>query len=417
MQKIARKTLNDLKSHLDAKEISLIVGPRQSGKTTLMLDLKSYLEQNGERTVFLNFDFESDNIFLESQEKLLKKLDLEFGGKKGFVFIDEIQRKQNAGLFLKGLYDMNLPYKFIISGSGSLELKEKIHESLAGRKRMFELGTVSFEEFIDFKTEYKYSGKLKDFLKIESDKASVLLNEYLNFGGYPRVILEKEISEKIKIINEIFRSYVEKDIAFLLNIDRADVFSLLIKMLANQSGQIIKYSKLANDLGISVASAKNYLWYAEKTFSIKMVRPFFRNHRKEITKSPIAYFYDIGLRNFSLGLFGNLVQSEQLGFVFQNLIINILSEEVQNTSKNINFWRTLSGAEIDFVISEGQKVLPIEVKYSKLKVPEVAISLRNFIKKYQPDEAWVINLSLNTSVQVGETSVKFIPFYEMIEKI
>jgi uncharacterized protein len=95
-----------------------------------------------------------------------------------------------------------------------------------------------------------------------------------------------------------------------------DAFSALIKILAAQSGQIIKYSKLSDDLGISVVSVKNYLWYAEKTFSIKTVRPFFRNHRKEITKAPVAYFYDLGLRSFSLGLFKNLSQPEQLGFVF-----------------------------------------------------------------------------------------------------
>jgi predicted AAA+ superfamily ATPase len=215
-----------------------------------------------------------------------------------------------------------------------LELKEKIHESLAGRKRIFELGTVSFEEFIDFKTEYKYSGRLKDFLNLEVEKAVMLLDEYLNFGGYPRVILEREISEKIKTINEIFRSYVEKDIAFLLNIDRVDAFSVMIKLLAGQLGQLIKYSKLADELGISVVSVKNYLWYGEKTFSIKIIRPFFRNHRKEITKSPIAYFYDLGLRNFSLGLFGNLSQSDHLGFVFQNLVANLLLEKNQNTAKN-----------------------------------------------------------------------------------
>ncbi len=416
MQKIERKIFKDLQNHLDSKEISLIVGPRQSGKTTLMLELKNNLEQNGNRVVFLNFDFESDKVFLESQEKLLKKLELEFGGKKGFVFIDEIQRKEDAGLFLKGLYDMNLPYKFVVSGSGSLELKEKIHESLAGRKRIFELGTVSFEEFVDFKTKYKYSGKIKDFFDLEADKSAAFLNEYLNFGGYPRVILEKEVAEKIKIINEIFRSYVEKDIAFLLNIDRVDAFNALIKILANQSGQIIKYSKLSDDLGISVVSVKNYLWYAEKTFSIKMVRPFFKNHRKEITKSPMAYFYDLGLRNFSLGLFGNLNQPEQVGFVFQNLVANVLSEKIQNTAKNINFWRTLGGAEVDFILSDEQSVLPVEVKYSKLKEVKVAVSLRNFIKKYQPEEAWVVNLSLNDEMKIGKTSVKFISFYEMLRK-
>lgn len=413
MQKIARKLFNDLKKHLEFKEISLIVGPRQSGKTTLMLELKSFLEQKKEKTILLNLDFEADKIFFESQESMLKKLDLEFGRGKGYVFIDEIQRKGDAGLFLKGLYDMNLPYKFIVSGSGSLELKEKIHESLAGRKRLFELGTVSFEEFVDFKTNYRYNCRVKEFFKLENDKAATFLKEYLNFGGYPRVILEQEISEKIKIINEIFRSYIEKDIAYLLNIDRVDAFSMLIKILASQPGQIVKYSKLAKDIGVAVATVKNYIWYAEKTFSIKMIKPFFKNKRKEITKSPSVYFYDLGLMNFSIGLFGNLNQAEQLGFVFQNFIANRLGEKIQGTAVDLGYWRTLGGAEVDFVLNDSRTVIPVEVKYSELKDTEITISLRNFIEKYKPAEAWVINLSLSAEVKIGKTLLKFIPFYEI----
>lgn len=411
MQKIVRKLYNELKEHLNSKEISLIVGPRQSGKTTLMLELKGYLDKIGEKTIFLNLDFESDKVFFESQSNMVKKLELEFGKKKGYVFIDEIQRKDNAGLFLKGIYDMNLPYKLIVSGSGSLELKEKIHESLAGRKRMFELSTVSFEEFVDFKTEYKYSGRLKEFFNLEKERSIVLLNEYLNFGGYPRVILEQEISEKIKIINEIYRSYIEKDIAYLLNVDRVGAFSVLIKILASQSGQMIKYSKLAGDAGVSVPTIKSYIWYAEKTFSVRLLRPFFKNIRKEITKAPVAYFYDLGLRNFAIGLFGNLSQSSQIGMVFQNFVANELWEKIRNSQKNLGFWRTLDKTEVDFVLSGGETILPVEVKYSKLDKPEITRSFRSFIKEYNPSEAWVVNLSLEAEMQVGKTRVRFVPFY------
>ena len=158
---IRRELFNKLKNNLKAKEISLITGPRQAGKTTLMNVLRDYLERKGEKTVFLNLDYERDTAFFASQSALVEKIKLELGEKKGFVFIDEIQRKENAGLFLKGIYDLNLPYKFIVSGSGSLELKEKTHESLAGRKRMFELSTVNFKEFVNFKTNYKYSFCLK----------------------------------------------------------------------------------------------------------------------------------------------------------------------------------------------------------------------------------------------------------------
>ncbi len=160
---IKRNLLEQLKGHLSKKEISLIVGPRQAGKTTLMLLLKEYLEKHGEKTLFLNLDIESDNRYFSTQDILIRKIQLELGRERGCVFIDEIQRKENAGLFLKGLYDMRTPYKFIVSGSGSLELKEKIHESLVGRKRLFDLNTISFEEFVNYTTGEKYHGSLQDF--------------------------------------------------------------------------------------------------------------------------------------------------------------------------------------------------------------------------------------------------------------
>lgn len=127
--------------------MTLVVGARQVGKTTLLLYVRDQLQAQGKKTLFLNLDFESDYFYLESQERLLQKIKLEFGNDGGFVFLDEIQRKENAGLFLKSLYDMDVPYKFIVSGSGSMELEEKIHESLAGRKRLFELSTISLWEF------------------------------------------------------------------------------------------------------------------------------------------------------------------------------------------------------------------------------------------------------------------------------
>lgn len=411
MMKIRRNLFLELKEHLSEKEISLIVGPRQAGKTTLMQLLKEHLDSENKKNVFLNLDYEPDKKFFVSQQGLIRKIELELGKEKGFVFIDEIQRKENAGLFLKGIYDLNLPYKFIISGSGSLELKEKIHESLVGRKKLFELGTVSFDEFVDFKTDYKYSDKLLDFFTLEKDRTLALLVEYLNFGGYPRVILENQLDKKNREIDEIFRSYIEKDITYLLNVSRPDAFSMLVKILASQVGKIVNYSNIGKLVGISHATLKNYLWYAEKTFIVKTVTPYFTNLQKEITKSPTVYFYDLGLRNFSLGMFGNISREEELGFVFQNLIHNILKEKLRRTSRNIHFWRTLDKAEVDFVIDGGKKILPIEVKYSSLSKPEMKRSMRSFIEKYRPEEAWVINLSLGQEIKIGDTTVKFLPFY------
>ena len=409
---IKRKLFTELKSHLSKKEISFIVGPRQAGKTTLMLLLKEYLGKKGERVLFLNLDIEQDKEFFSSQAKLIKKIELELGKRRGFVFIDEIQRKEEAGLFLKGIYDMNPPYKFIVSGSGSVELKEKIHESLTGRKRLFELSTLSFEEFVNFKTEYRYENRLSDFFVVESSKICELLEEYLNFGGYPRIVIEDELSEKRNLINEIYQSYIERDISYLLRIHKTDAFSNLVKMMATQIGNLVNLSELSSTLGISIKTVKEYLWYLEKTFILQKATPYFKNVRKEITKSPIFYFYDLGLRNFAAGDFGSL---KDMGFVFQNFVFNILREKTKISPSKICFWRTKDKAEIDFVIEIGRDLIPIEVKYKKLETPEIPRALRSFIERYKPKKALIINLALDTTIGLNQTKIHFIPFNRTIE--
>lgn len=410
---IKRTLFNEIKEHLSAKEISIIIGPRQVGKTTLMKELISELKQSNNNIIFLNLDIESDKRFFESQELLLNKIKLEIG-ESGFVFIDEIQRKENAGLFLKGLFDLDLSYKFIISGSGSLELKEHIQESLTGRKRLFELLPVTFEEFVNYKTEYKYEKKLESYFGLESQKTDYFLAEYLSFGGYPRVITESSLEEKRRIINEIYRSYIEKDIVSLLNIDRPDAFSLLIKLLSSEVGKILNYSNLAKLTGISPITLKKYLWYAEKTYVIQTIPPFFRNTVKELTKSQSIYFYDLGLRNFANDTFRYIENKNELGFLFQNFIKNIIYEKIKWTSWNIKYWRTTDKAEVDFVVESSRYIIPFEVKYSMLKNSNVKRSLRSFIDKYSPPKAFVINLGFENEIKINETTVAFLPFYKLV---
>jgi len=112
----------------------------------------------------------------------------------------------------------------------------------------------------------------------------------MNFGGYPRVVLASEQTEKIRIINEIYRSVLEKDIAYLLKVDKTEAFSALIKILSSQIGNLINYSELSSTLNISYQTVKKYLWYSQKTFLLDIILPYARNVRKEITKSPVPYF-------------------------------------------------------------------------------------------------------------------------------
>lgn len=409
---IKRKIFFLIKEHLQEKDITLITGPRQVGKTTMMKQLEDELKKKGEKTLFLDLDREQDRPFFNSQERLIQRIVYEIGKEKGYVFIDEIQRKENAGVFLKGIYDMNLPYKFIVSGSGSLELKEKIHESLAGRKRIFELSTLNFDEFLDFKTEYKYTSQFFDLYK---EKTLQYFEEYLNFGGYPRVVLESETSRKQAAVDEIYRSYLERDISILLNIQKTESLTQLVRILAAQAGNLVNITELSNTLGIAVPTVKEYLWYLEKTFILQRVTPFFKNIRKEITKASIYYFVDLGLKNYSLSQFGTatLVTPPQ-GFLFQNFVFNCLRDELRSkfSSATVHFWRTQDKAEVDFVINTGLEVIPIEAKYSNLKTPQTSRSFKSFISKYKPKKAFIVHLGdSHEPVEFEGTKIYLIPYH------
>jgi uncharacterized protein len=415
---IKRKILSRLQEHLLSDQITIITGPRQVGKTYLMSELQKQLQDEGKKTIWLNLDKEEDKQRFTSQAGLLAYIELQIGKDKATVFIDEIQRKENAGLFLKGIFDMNTPYKFVVSGSGSLELKAKISESMAGRKQLFTVDPISFEEFVNFKTDYQYEDRLLDFFKIEEGKTARLLAEYMVFGGYPRVILAETADLKQSQMQEIYRSYVDRDIHDLLHLEKTDAFNNLLKILASQIGGMINVSELASTVGIDEKTIKHYLFYLEQTFLIQKVTPFFRNTRSEVTKAPIYYFVDIGLRNWLLGLFGlPEIPISLSGHLFENLVFNMLKSQTELSPTQIHFWRTKDQAEVDFVLEKGLEITPIEVKYTKLSKIEIPRSLRSFIAKYKSINAYIVNTGNAESKEMIEnTKVQLLPYYKLIFK-
>jgi len=209
----------------------------------------------------------------------------------------------------------------------------------------------------------------------------------MNFGGYPRVVTESTTHEKRQVINEIYQSYLDRDIRIFLSGKRPESYSRLLKLLAAHSGQMLNLNNLAKDMQLCVPTIRKYLWYAEKTFFIRLVSPYINNVTKEITKSPVVYFYDHGMRNLALSCFGNLQNSVDQGFAFQNIVGNLLLQELGLSQFSVKFWRTTDKAEVDFVIDRGKKPLAVEVKLTSLKKPQITRSLRSFIDKYHPSEA------------------------------
>lgn len=393
-------------------EMTVLIGPRQVGKTYLMQILQNRLEERGERSVFLNLDIDNDKQFFTSQSALIDYIRLQVGRVKAYVFIDEIQRKENAGLFLKGIADMHLPYKFVVSGSGSLDLKARIKESMAGRKQLFEIEPVSFKEFVNFKTNYQYGDRLQEFYRLEAIKTQSMLEEYMMFGGYPRIVLADTADKKQRVIEEIYRSYIERDIMDLLGVEKPDAFTGLLKIIASQIGSLVNVSELASTIGISDKTIRHYLWYLEQTFIIKKVTPYYRNVRSEISKSPVYYFVDSGIRNYLLGLFGlPSIPAALSGHLFENIVFNMLREYTHFTPTSIHFWRTKDNAEVDFVVNTGLKAIPAEVKYTKLKSPETSRSFKSFLKRYKPAKAYIVHLGSELEYNFEETKIFFVPFY------
>ena len=308
---------------------------------------------------------------------------------------------------------MELPYKFVVTGSGSLELKEKIGESLAGRKYLIEMDPVGFREFVNYKTQYKYENRLGELFSTETEKTARWLNEYLSFGGYPAVVTADTVLRKQEIMNEIFVSYITKDISFLLGVREPDKFVRLIQLLAAQSGNILNYSQLSQDTGMRLETLKTYLWYAEQTFIINIVKPYFTNLKKELTKSPTIYFNDLGMLNFSRG---NLAGTVRDGLLFQNFIYLILKEHFTTGLSRIHFWRTKDKAEVDFVVHVATGIVPVEVKFKSLKKAVISRSFRSFITRYRPESGVIVNLDREETLHINGTRVRFVPWWKLLDK-
>jgi predicted AAA+ superfamily ATPase len=401
----------EILQHLVEPEITLLIGPRQAGKTTLLRHVADRLEGDGKRVCFYNIDIEKDRLLFAGQESFVNHLDQVTGGEKHYVFIDEVQRLPDAGLFLKGLYDRGLPHKLIVTGSGSLELKEKVAESLVGRKENFFLPTVSPKEFVDYATDYAYGKRVKEVLHNDQALMERTLGEYLKYGGYPRVITAKTEQRKLRILEEIYQGYIERDIKSLLQLEKTSAFVTLMQLLANRAGYTVNYSGLATLTGLSTPTIKNYLWYAEKTFILNVVRPYFTNKEKEIAKAPTYYYWDIGLRNFLLGRFDDI---NDRGMQFQSFVFRLLEDRFRHGVTRINFWQTKSQAEVDFVVNRGYDLLPVEVKATSLTQPKITRSYRSFLTKYEPEEGWVVNRSFRGEERIGKTLVRFLPWYDLL---
>jgi predicted AAA+ superfamily ATPase len=393
---VERTQFNALKEHLDEKEITLILGPRQVGKTTLMLELKDYLFEEkkipAQNIYYFNLDLTTDFDLFTTQKKFVEFLrDRTKHANFIYVFIDEAQRIGKTGLFLKGVYDLGLPLKMVLSGSSTLELKKKLQEPLTGRKKIFKILPFSFDEFLTFKDDSlrKIIKNSTTLLAEEDFKMKKYLEEYLLFGGYPRVVIEREEEKKKGILEEIYNSYIDKDIVRFLKIRDPLSFSNFVRFLANQNGTLLSISHTATTLNINQRTLVKYLYYLEQTFVIRKLTPFFTNPQKEIVKMPKIYFLDTGLRNFACSNFSKLEVRGDRGELLENFVLGEINLKLK-LSQKVNFWRGKDGRhEVDFIVRTGMNIIPIEVK-TKKEDAHLSFSYKSFLEQYRPKKGIIV---------------------------
>lgn len=349
-----RKIYNSLKDHALQEQVTLITGLRRTGKTTLVKQLlhdfypknSMYfdLERLDNRSLFSEKNY--DNIILAIQQR---GIDIK---KKITIAIDEAQLLPNLPSVVKYLYD-TYGIKFIITGSSSYYLKNLFSESLAGRKKIFELYPLDFGEFLTFKSiEWSHSEKLNvPFLNAEYERLKDFYNEFIKFGGFPDVVLNNMENHKKDLLEDIISSYINIDIKWLSDFKNADSIRNLLIMTASRTGTRLDISKLAALTGLSKPTVTNYIELFEKTYLIKRIPVVSKNPDREIVKAKKIFFCDNGILNSLVRVSG--------GVLFENAVYNQLHH-----FGSLAYYSLKTGHEIDFILDNK---LALEVKETATK--------------------------------------------------
>jgi len=331
IQRSAKKELVELSQKFKALAI---IGPRQSGKTTL----SRYVFPEKPYVSLENPDIRS---FAENDPRGFLA-----GYKKGAIF-DEAQRVPQLFSYLQQILDENdEPGQFIITGSNNFLLQENISQSLAGR--------VAYITLLPFSIEELQTAGL--------DRSDI--NEMIYYGGYPP-IYDRQISPDKWFPNYI-RTYIERDVRQIKNIENLGLFERFIRLCAGRTGQLLNLSNLAIECGVDHKTISSWIHILENSFIIYLLRPHYKNFNKRMVKMPKLYFYDTGLACALLGIqhAGQIFSHPLRGSLFENFVVSELLKNRYNSGlpANLYFWRTYSGNEIDILIDRGTSLYPIEIK-------------------------------------------------------
>jgi predicted AAA+ superfamily ATPase len=344
---IARSLFEPLKNNLlNDRKIIILYGPRQVGKTTLVNHI---LREIKEKKIEINADEKKYIDVLSSRD--LQKMKLLVEG-YDLLFIDEAQRIPDIGINLKILHDGLPDLKIIATGSSSFDLANKIKEPLTGRSRTFILYPISFHELTAYYNAFELQNRLE---------------EYLVFGMYPELFSLPNSRGKSLYLQELSSAYLYKDILEISSIKHSAKIHNLLRLLAFQIGSEVSFAELGRSLQMSKDTVETYINLLEKSFVLFRVSGFSRNLRKEVTKMDKIYFYDLGVRNSIINNFNTFDYRDDQGKLWENFLMierkKVLSYQFLHAS--MYFWRTYTGAELDYVEERDGQTYGFEFKFNQ----------------------------------------------------
>lgn len=326
--------------------VIVIYGPRQVGKTTLV---RLLLEHYPGKVLTINaddIDYQSvlSSRSMQQLQQLVSGYDL--------LFLDEAQQVPDIGINLKLLYDHLPSLKIIATGSSSFDLANKIQEPLTGRAWTFQLMPIGLCELTETLNPFEMDRQLEDWLV---------------FGAYPALFAIENRALKINYLQEIIRAYLFKDVLTIGNVKYPPKIRDLVRLLAFQIGSEVSINELSGTLQIARDTVVSYLDLLEKAFIVFRLSGFSRNLRKEIVRHDKIYFYDLGIRNAVIENFSPIAQRNDGGKLWENFLVveRMKTQTYRREGANRYFWRTYTGAEIDYVEESGGQLRGFEFKFNR----------------------------------------------------
>ena len=406
---LKRIIYNEVIADLSRREIGIVVGPRQVGKTTLLKEVAAFCRRNNTRYKYFNLELPVDaNYFARDFKDVLSDV----GKAKGLLLIDEFHYLPNATKLFKAIYDGFKRIKVYASGSSAIEMHRHLKESLAGRRRLYRLFPLSFSEWIPSKSKtIKLPDNFNSVVNLKTHrKFKKYLEEFIVFGGMPGLVHEKTQEEKKRLLFDLVATYIQKDIKALLREEDILSFNRLLSLLAAQEGGLLSENGVSQNLNYSLRQVRKDIAILNQVFLLDVVKPFFTNRGRELKQTNKIYYFDSGIRNAILRDFRNLNQRSDKGVLFESFVLHEL-QKLLRVGQDIYYWRTRKKDEVDLVLVEDRVPIAIEVK-SRLQRADIPQGLKQFLRQYpECKTAIVLNEDLKQEVKFEGRRVIFAPHY------